>query len=280
MANLKVKNDPRVSDDLYSLSQFPDDRYMSRSNCIVNGVRFRCIERDEKFITQCSGVCTFGVTDIDDIVYYGVLLEILELQFIRGRKVFMFRCKWYNTDPRAKRMLVENNLTSVDITSEWYKDEPFILATQAQQVFYMMDMSRGKNWMTVEKVNHRNIFDILEHEDGGTAINDIFQEDDAAELSDFHPTEEDLGTSSLVREDIDPDVVPDGVLGTSNIPDLMFNDEQMEDLEENNDDEMPFDNEESILLSEADEDSTDADVEIDDDYFDSTQKKHVSYLFG
>lgn len=142
----------------------------------------------------------------------------------------------------------------------------------------MMDMSRGKNWMTVEKVNHRNIFDILEHEDEETTINDIFQENDAAELPDFHPTEEDVETFSLVREDIDPDVIPDGVLGTSNIRDLMFNDEHMEDLEENNDDGMLFDNEESILLSKTDKDSTDADLDIDDDYFDSTQKKHIRYF--
>ncbi|MFS8034398.1 hypothetical protein Hanom_Chr17g01580711 [Helianthus anomalus] len=56
MALLRVNGDPRATDDLYALSQFPDDRYTSWQSCIVHGVRFRCKERDDKFTTQCSGV--------------------------------------------------------------------------------------------------------------------------------------------------------------------------------------------------------------------------------
>ena len=61
----------------------------------------------------------------------------------------MFHCKWYNTDPKGKRIVVNNNLTSLDITSNWYAKDPFILATQAQQVFYLNDKSWEKNWMVV-----------------------------------------------------------------------------------------------------------------------------------
>ncbi|CAH9069832.1 unnamed protein product, partial [Cuscuta europaea] len=162
MAILRVNGDPVASDDLYSLSQLPDDRYTIWQSCIVNGVRFRCKERDDKFKTQCSGVCTGD--DNGDTIYYGVLLEILELDFILGRKVFMFRCKWYNTDPKGRTMVVNYKLTSVDTSSQWYTEDPFILATQARQVFYLDDKALGKNWMVVQKVNHRCIYDIPEHD--------------------------------------------------------------------------------------------------------------------
>ncbi|XP_076884482.1 uncharacterized protein LOC143533665 [Bidens hawaiensis] len=143
MALLRANGDPRATDDLYALLQVPDDRYTSWQSCIINGVRFRCKERDDKFTTQCSGVCV-GDED-EEMIYYGVLLEVMELDFILGRKVFMFRCKWYNTDPKGKRMVVDQKLTSIDITSNWYVDEPFILANQAQQVFYLNDCARDKN---------------------------------------------------------------------------------------------------------------------------------------
>ena len=49
MALLTANGDPKATDDLYALSQFPDDRYTSWQSCIVNGFRFRCKERDDKF---------------------------------------------------------------------------------------------------------------------------------------------------------------------------------------------------------------------------------------
>ncbi|XP_057771556.1 uncharacterized protein LOC130992829 [Salvia miltiorrhiza] len=268
MSVLRVNNDPRATDDLYSLSQWPDDRYRSWFSCIVNGVRFRCKIRDDKFKTQCSGVSTWGDGGVDDIIYYGVLIEILELDYINQRKVFLFRCKWYNSDPMGKRIVVDHNLTSIDVTSEWYKDEPFILATQAQQVFYLQDLSRGKNWMVVQKVNHRNIFDIVEREEGEEEpiTNEVFQEDDSSELPHFHPTEDVVETSSLVREDIDPITIPDGLMTSLHVGDY---DQIGEDTDENSGDERFIVNDESILESDVNENSNDSDFQSDDD-LDST----------
>ena len=45
------------------------------------------------------------------------------------------------------------------INSEWYKNEQFILTTQAKQVFYLENPSRNKNRKVVEEVNHRKIWD-------------------------------------------------------------------------------------------------------------------------
>ena len=43
-----------------------------------------------------------------------------------------------------------------------YKDDQFILASQAKQVFYVADPSRGPNWRVVQHVKHRSIWDITD----------------------------------------------------------------------------------------------------------------------
>ncbi|KAM6574690.1 hypothetical protein CsatA_023017 [Cannabis sativa] len=42
------------------------------------------------------------------------------------------------------------------------EDDPYILASQAKQVFYLDDLLRGKNWKIVENVNHRQIWAIVD----------------------------------------------------------------------------------------------------------------------
>ncbi|KAK9070391.1 hypothetical protein SSX86_010793 [Deinandra increscens subsp. villosa] len=256
MSLLRVNRDHRATDDLYALSQFPDDRYSSWQSCVVHGVRFRCKVRDDKFTTQCSGVCA-GEYDDETRIYYGVLLEVMELDFILGRKVFMFRCKWYNTDPKGKKMVVDHKLTSIDITSKWFVDEPFIFATQAQQVFYLKDMARGKNWMVVQKVNHRNVYDILEHdEDQVSSSTDVFQEEESSELPPFEPTEELPNSSFIVRKDVEPETVP-----YKEVQELRNLYSRVGDLEDTTDDYDDsgriFMNDESTLDSDPDYDTDD-----------------------
>ena len=59
-------------------------------------------------------------------------------------------------------MINENNITSIDINGEAYKDDQFILASQAKQVFYVVDLSRGPNWSVVQHVKHRSVCDITD----------------------------------------------------------------------------------------------------------------------
>ena len=43
-----------------------------------------------------------------------------------------------------------------------YDNDPFILAIQSQQVFYLDDYKYGPNWKVVQKVNHRHMWDVPE----------------------------------------------------------------------------------------------------------------------
>ncbi|KAK1364079.1 hypothetical protein POM88_039640 [Heracleum sosnowskyi] len=170
MSKMQVDKSRIVNDDLYSLSQGPLERYNSYQSCIVNGVRFRSKEYDDTLRTQCSGVCTEGDHDSDDVV-----------------SIYM-----------------ENNLTYVNTSNDWYPTEPFILATQAQQVFYLLDMKRGSDWRFVQKVNHRNVYDIPELSalSNDQPNNDVFQEEESFQLPPFKPIEDLIESSLLVRRDV------------------------------------------------------------------------------
>ena len=59
----------------------------------------------------------------------------------------MFKYEWFKYDLRC--MITESNITNIDIIGEAYKDDQFILSSQAKQVFYVEDSLRGPNWRVV-----------------------------------------------------------------------------------------------------------------------------------
>lgn len=149
-------------DELLALASGSDLLAYSYQACIVNGVRFVSYNRDQNRITQNSGVCVAGTEGFN---YYGQLEEILQLSFTGSYSVVLFRCKWFNTDPKKKKTITVNNITSINVSGEWYKDEPFILASQAKQVFYIDDLVRGRDWKVVQEVNHRQVWDFPDASD-------------------------------------------------------------------------------------------------------------------
>ena len=71
--------------------------------------------------------------------------------------------------------------------------------------------------MVVQRVNHRNIYDIQEHVKDEVLMNDTFQEEESSELPPFQPSEELPNTSFIVRNDVEPETLPlEAVLGVGN----------------------------------------------------------------
>ena len=90
-------NERGISNELRSLAQGP--------NFIGNGFRFHVKEIEERRKTQNSGVVVIAKTTsyssandrnpvIGDVTYYGVLKEIVELEYFLSRKVVLFKCDW------------------------------------------------------------------------------------------------------------------------------------------------------------------------------------------
>ncbi|XP_074586875.1 uncharacterized protein LOC141842759 [Curcuma longa] len=142
--------------------------------------------------TTNYGVSVLGSTINEyEVDYYGVLEEILELQYY-GLKdaIVLFKCHWYDTS--GKGMKVHRlGLVEIDHKSKLNTDDPFILAAQAQQVYYTRSptIKRERNdWVTVCKVNARGKFDIPLLEEQEEIISPIvevaYQEE---EISTPHP---------------------------------------------------------------------------------------------
>ena len=74
---------------------------------------------------------------IGDVTYYGVLKEIVELEYFLSRKVVIFKCYWVGQGRMQRQD--ENGFTLVNLRRPMNTGEPFILASQAQQVFYSED---------------------------------------------------------------------------------------------------------------------------------------------
>ncbi|KAK1604853.1 hypothetical protein QYE76_028526 [Lolium multiflorum] len=99
-----VRQLDNASEDLKSLAAGPDRRVVVYAGCNVKGARFRTLTRDKDLKTQNSGVATKGsFGDADETEYYGVLQEVLELQYGSNkhgdRSVYLFRCDWFDLDP-------------------------------------------------------------------------------------------------------------------------------------------------------------------------------------
>ena len=80
---------------------------MCFKGCIINEFRFHTKERDNKRKTQNSGVIVIvGKSSFvsaqnmnpitGDVPYDGVLTEVVELHCLRGNKVVLFKCDWWN----------------------------------------------------------------------------------------------------------------------------------------------------------------------------------------
>ena len=126
------------------------------ATCKVNDVLFRCEVRDKNMRTQNSGVMVHGSSDGVD--YYGVLHSVVELEYGEGMKVHLFKCIWFDTTPRRGMQTDQYGITSVDSSTSWYEDDPFVLATWVKQVFYLDDLAKGAPWKVINMFQHRNIF--------------------------------------------------------------------------------------------------------------------------
>ncbi|KAL5574336.1 hypothetical protein UlMin_023933 [Ulmus minor] len=251
---------PEVTTELLSLSSKTNMVVSSYPACIVNGVRFVTHDRDVRLRTQNSGVSVPGT---GQEMFYGQLQQILEFSYLNGFSVVLFRCKWFKCD--SKHMVTENNITSIEINGEAYKDDQFILASQAKHVFYVADPSRGPNWRVVQHVKHRSIWDIT---DDGLSDIDLLQHNSSSNFTLFV----DLGNLqeiNLLRRD--QDVIPI-VQPVTNASRPVTDDSSFL----NDADEVELSDEEDESVEEYADEETDAETEIDTEEDDDDRSYHAS----
>ena len=208
----------------------------------VNGFKFHTEEYGKKKTTVNSGVCVKGGNDDDNIKdYYGVLEEIIELTYsvVPDLKTFLFRCRWFDCRPNigVRRVHKDYPLIEVNHKKRYLGYDPFVLATQATQVYYTsypaIDNSRS-DWWAIVKTKPRWSF----HSNSITTDNQAYQHDlEPNELLQVVQQTEDIGP--LINE------VDDGVEVDDD------NEEQVEAYE----DEFDFDDDNKN--NESDDDNED-----------------------
>ncbi|KAG7942265.1 hypothetical protein I3843_16G093900 [Carya illinoinensis] len=144
--------------------------------CIINGKRFHTTQRELRRRTQNSGVVVTGDENTNNVDFYGVINEIVELHYMGRRRVYLFMCDWFD----------------------------------ASQCFYIRDIRAKGRWFVVQHYTNRNVYDIpsvprvLEDIDGSSSDDDAYQETE--ETYNYAPLQCDACPVStpLNRNDIEP----------------------------------------------------------------------------
>ncbi|OMO72736.1 Transposase, Ptta/En/Spm, plant [Corchorus capsularis] len=122
-----------------------------------------------------------------EVNYYGVLIDIVELNYPCFRKIVLFRCDWIDLDRGCKKekfgfTLV--NFSHLTHNGSNLVDEPFILASQAQKVFYIKD-EWDNGWVVVKHAKLRDTFDMGDRE-GSTVSNQKAVEMQGTEVDELN----------------------------------------------------------------------------------------------
>lgn len=162
--------DGKTDEDVYSLSRGPDHRVRVANRCSINGFLFRTTNVEKNLTTQNSGVVVQG----EGMDWYGVIKKIIALDFPNNKEVLLFECDWFDvpgatTNKSRGYSKDQYAIIDIDTTRFRFKDEPYILASQAQQVCYVK-CAKKNNWCSVLRMKPRNLFAMPEREDGDNNV--------------------------------------------------------------------------------------------------------------
>ena len=122
----------------------PSEEVVCYNGYIVNGFIFRKNEIDYKRRTQSYGVLVKGDANIGNHDYYGVLTDIIELHYMGGNKIIMFKCEWRDVDHHGRGIVIDTyGRTLVNVTRSLKSNKPFVLACQVEQVFYVKSIKNS-----------------------------------------------------------------------------------------------------------------------------------------
>ncbi|KAH7849082.1 hypothetical protein Vadar_012749 [Vaccinium darrowii] len=170
---LRRSSEINVSEEIQKLAIGPHDIARRFSGYIVNGYRFHVRAIDNNRATQNSGVAlkadTVSVASRKDknprvgaVYYYGQLTDIIEIRYTNDTKFVLFKCNWIDNVHGKKEDAFKFTLVNFNhllYRGDQTSDELFILASQANQVWYLPDPVEP-SWQVVVKMSQRALFDM------------------------------------------------------------------------------------------------------------------------
>ena len=192
------------------------------SSYTINGFNFHIQSYDEGRSIQNSGVAvtaestSFEIGNNDNIIigtntYYGIIKEILEINYQHKGNVVLFKCDWVDNRVHNKWVKTDQfGITSVNFqhlfnTGERISDEPFILASQALQVYYVPDPV-DTEWAAVVQSKPRDVYD-FDNLESESVDNDNGVVQQLAALNVDVAVDIVNGTIPTIRTDIDGTLV-------------------------------------------------------------------------
>lgn len=160
----------------------PDRNVDSYNKFACNGYTFSTIAYDENKLAQNCGVSMRAYNSVGIMTtYYGVIRGIFDLDY-HENTIAVFYCDWvcpedpnaFKVDPVSKLVMVNLNRT---MPSDDVNAEPFILASQASQVFYCK-VSKREEWSIVIPSPKRLTKSVDALEIDSTMYNSILEEND------------------------------------------------------------------------------------------------------
>ena len=207
----------------------------------MNGIKYLSFDRDQRLVTQNSGL----MLETQAGKFYGHLDYVVEVIYADDMSVVLFKGIWHNTiddvdDEELETVKLDYGMISVDTNTCYYEDSPFCLALKTKQVFFVEDPKAGGTWNVVQEMSHRNVYTavVLATEDhmppSGNQITEPYQEDTITALQFFHINASDVQVELQVEE---PNEESSGYAGQFNSDDDNKEDETDAHTSESYDDE-------------------------------------------
>ncbi|KAL0559400.1 hypothetical protein IC582_004009 [Cucumis melo] len=171
--------DVEVSDNLRWIAHGPHPVVTTYNSYAINGCHYHTKSHDKNKTVQNSGVSLVAKTMqvcsskdknpiIGEMSFYGVIEEIWELNY-NSFKVAIFKCDWVENSGGIKTD--ELGFVLVDLSRVGHKNDSFIFATQAKQVFFVEDPSDSR-WSIVLTPPQRDFADQYNDDElGDTVLN-------------------------------------------------------------------------------------------------------------
>ena len=99
----------------------------------------------------------------------------------------MLCCHWYNPFSRIAKPSADDYFKSINVKAAYQTNEPFILANQATQVFFLEDkFAHCDDWRVLQRFEHRNSFNEVAQQDHAYTAPDVQDSTDVPNIFENH----------------------------------------------------------------------------------------------
>ena len=96
-------------------------------------------------------------------------------------------CRWYNLFSRIAKPRADDYFKSINVKAAYQTNEPFILANQATQIFFLEDtFARSDDWRVLQRFEQRNSFNEVAQQDDAYTAPDVQDNTDVPNIFENH----------------------------------------------------------------------------------------------